>query len=617
MCGFIGNFNCYKYNSNKYSSRIKHRGPDDTSVTQNKNWNVEFCRLSINDLSSSGNQPFKVGKITSFINGEIYNFRNLKKLFNENTFISNSDCEIIPHLYQKFGIKFIEKLDGMFSIVLIDESLNKLYLIKDAYGKKPLYYKKVNNSKCIEFSSEQRLPFNKSDISSENLKTLLFHHFKFYDQTPFKNQHSIPPGSYLEYSDNKIEIIKWYKLKKQNFKENDIEKNFIKIFDKSIEKRLMSDVKMGVFLSGGIDSNLIVKSLQKNGAEDIETFSAIIDQKISLENNDTDTIEMIQNIQNKNNFKNTFININYDYLNKNLIRIISEADHPIIDSSYIIAYACAEEAKKANRKVILAGVAADECFGGYDWQSRYKKKYISLNFLIKKLSKFDHLFVNSQNKLINNLIFPFFQNNSSLGLQFWKDRKLNFIRDVKLNTFNSTKKYIKDNQDLFKSDFINFLDFLNLYGVINHQVTIYDMACMLNSIENRSPFLDRELFEFSFSIPSKYKGPKKMLLRKLSSSYFDREFLSRIKSGPTINYDIFFKDKNFRENIKKFIINNIYIIKDFISTNLADKINNDYSDLLKEKYLIIMSIFKFIIWFKFNIENSLDKNMTLENIITI
>ena len=108
-----------------------------------------------------------------------------------------------------------------------------------------------------------------------------------------------------------------------------------------------------------------------------------------------------------------------------------------------------------------------------------------------------------------------------------------------------------------------------------------------------------------------------MLLRKLSSSYFDREFLSRVKSGPTINYNIFFKDKNFRENIKKFIINNTYIIKDFISTNLADKINNDYSDLLKEKYLIIISIFKFIIWFKFNIENSLDKNMTLENIITI
>ena len=616
MCGFIGNYNTEGNKSNLYR-KIEHRGPDNTSKNYNENWNVEFCRLSINDLSSDGNQPFKLGKITAFINGEIYNFRKLKKLFNDVNFVSNSDCEIIPHMYRKFGINFIDQLDGMFSIVLIDDELNKLFLIKDAYGKKPLYYKHSIAVKGIEFSSEQRFSSNQFDINPDNLKTLFFHHFKFFDQTPFKDQYSIPPGCYLEFSENKLKITKWYKLKKQNLNNIGIEKQFIKLFDNSIKKRLMSDVKMGVFLSGGLDSNLIVNSLNKNGVQDIETFSAIIDQKISLERNNTDSVEIIKSMQKNNNYINNFINIDYNYLNKNLVKMISEADHPIIDSSYIIAYACAHEAKKVDRKVIFAGIAADECFGGYHWQERYKKKYEYINFLVSQISRLDSVFINSQNRFVNYLTFPYFQHNSSLGLQFWRDKNLDFTKDVENNTYNSIKKYVDDNNKYFKGDFKNFLDYLNLYGVINHQVTIYDLACMLNSIENRSPFLDKELFEFCFSISSKYKKPNKILLEELSISYFDNKFLNRSKSGPTINYNIFFEKKHFNENMKNFIINNLDTIDNYVSSKLAYKIKNNFNDILKEKYLIIMSIFKFLTWFKYNIEKSISKNASIEEIITI
>jgi len=616
MCGFIGNFGCNKNHTKDVFHKIVHRGPDHQSINSSNNWNIEFCRLSINDLSSDGNQPFINDKIISFVNGEIYNFKNLKKeIFKNIKFKSNSDCEIIPHMYKKFGIDFIKYLDGMFSIVLIDEEKKKLFLIKDSFGKKPLYYKKTSNCSCIQFCSEQRLDKESLEIEPENLKTLLFHHFKFFDQTLFKDFFSIPPGCYLEYHNEKIKITKWYNIKKIKLDNVNIEKKFVELFDNSIKKRLLSDVKMGVFLSGGIDSNLIVKSLNKIGAEDIETFSAIIDQKISLEKNDTDTVEKIKSTQIDNKFKNNFIDLNFKYLDNYLIKMITEADHPIIDSSYIIAYACAKEAKEANRKVVLAGVAADECFGSYEWQSRYKKNNKIVNLLVKHFSNFNSYFINSQNRIVNFFSFPYFLNNSSLGLQYWKDKNLEFIKDVKLNTYKSTYNYVKENEFSFRNDFKNLLDYLNLYGVINHQVTIYDLACMLNSIENRSPFLDREFFEFCFSISSKYKIPKKKLLKNLSSSYFNKEFLRRSKSGPTINYNIFFENKFFAENFKIFILKNLYIIENYISKKLAYKIKSDFNLLFNEKYLAAMSIFKIIIWFKFNIEKSINKNSSVNQII--
>lgn len=618
MCGFIGNFGCKKNHIKNQLKKIDHRGPDHTSINYNENWNVEFCRLSINDLSSAGNQPFKIDQITIFVNGEIYNSHFLKKKYFQNTkFISSSDSEIIPHMYKKFGINFVDYLDGMFSIVIIDDEKNKLYLIKDSFGKKPLYYTQNFECNCILFCSEARLNNQSEELDDKNLITLLFCQFKFFDQTVFKNIKSIPPGNYLEFSNNKIKIVSWYKPKIKKITKETIEKNFNYLFENSIKKRLMSDVKVGIFLSGGIDSNLIARVLKKQNVKNIATFTTIIDKKISLEKTETDTYESIKTNLKDLNYENFFINIDYKYLNNNLVKIISEADQPIIETSYIVAYSCAEKAKQLDRKVVLTGLGADECFGGYPWQVRYKKNLFLTNWIIKKVHKFNKFLLNSKNKFINYIFFPSFMHNSSLGQQYWKSPDLNFLIDAKSNTFNSTTQYTLLNKQVLEHDFKNFLDYINIYGIINNQVTIWDMACMKNSIENRSPFLDKEFFEFCLSIPSKYKLKNKQLLRELGKNYCSDEILNKKKSGPTINYAVFFENKIILENTKRFILNNIYIIKNFISIKLSKKIEDSFELLLKENFMPLMSIVKVIIWIKFNIEKSINQNITFEELIKL
>ncbi|MDB9812510.1 asparagine synthase (glutamine-hydrolyzing) [Candidatus Pelagibacter sp.] len=616
MCGFIGNFGCSKNHFKKQLKNVVHRGPDHESLNYNINWNIEFYRLSINDLSTNGNQPFKVGKISAFVNGEIYNSSKLKEeYFPNKTFISNSDAEIVPHMYEKFGIEFIKYLDGMFSIVIIDDKENKLYLIKDSFGKKPLYYMKKNDCDCINFASENRIIDDKNEINNKNIQSLLFLQYRFFDQTIYQDIKSIPPGSYLEYQNNKLKIIKWYSPKITKIDKEDIEKKFLYLFEKSIKKRLMSDVQMGVFLSGGVDSNLVARMLYNTTGRKIITFSAIIKNKDNLEGNDTDTLDKIKSALHGIESENFFINVDFEYLNNNLVKIISAADQPIIDSGYIVQYACAEKAKELNIKVILTGIGADECFGGYNWQARYKDNNKLINWAICKISKLDKFFLNSKNKYLNYLFFPYFMHNSSFGQQYWKDINLNFLKTTKRTTYESITNYTNFNKDFIKKDFKNFLDYINIYGILNHTVTYSDLACMLNSIENRSPFLDKEFFEFCMSIPSKYKNQNKTLLKLISKNIVPDEVLNRPKTGPTINYSVFFENKEILDNSKKFIFKNIYIIEDYISETLSKKIQRSFNLLCSEGYLPLMSIIKIIIWIKYNIEKSIDKNITFIKLI--
>ena len=616
MCGFIGNFGCNKNHIKDQFKKIVHRGPDNQSINSSDNWNIEFCRLSINDLSADGNQPFKVGKITSFVNGEIYNSDELKKKYFINVkFASKSDSEIIPYMYEKFGLEFIKYLDGMFTIVIVDGNKNKLYLIKDSFGKKPLYYKKNHECSCILFSSESRIDDEKSEIENQSFISLLFLHYKSFDKTIYKDINSIPPGSYLEYENNKFKIIKWYQPKIKKVNEKDIKENFLYLFNQSIKKRLMSDVKMGVFLSGGVDSNLIARSLYQNTGKKIITFSAIIQNKKEMEGNSTDTLDKIKSSLDGIPSENFFINIDYNYLNKNIVKIISEADQPIIDSAYIIGYACSEKAKEYNTKVIFTGIGADELFGGYSWQARYKNNNKIINSSINKISKLNKFFLNSSNRYVNYLFFPEFMHNTSLGAQYWKDPELEFLQITKKRTHNSISNYSKLHKEFFQNDYKNFLDYTNIYGVINHQVTYFDLSCMLNSIENRSPFLDTKLLEFCMGIQSKYKKNNKYLLKSIVKDMMPKEILERSKTGPSINYSIFFEDKIFLEFTRKFIFKNIYIIKKYISEKLANKIENSFGSLFLENYLPLISILKIIIWIKYNIEKSIHKELTFYELV--
>ena len=611
MCGFIGYYDSEKDQNHIKIDSIAHRGPDNTSVTKSSNWKVHFCRLAINDLSSNGNQPFKLAKIITFVNGEIYNSKLLRaKYFKDTNFISNSDCEVIPHLYKKFGINFIEKLDGMFSIVIIDDELNKLYLIKDSFGKKPIYY----TEKPFNFCSEARLFKKDSKISKENVCSLLSSHFKFYNQTIFENIKSLPPGSYLEYSEKKISIKTWYKpdIKFSNI--NNVNLQFYNLFENSVKKRLMSDVQIGVFLSGGMDSNLIINALDALGKKKIKTFTGIIED-IDISQNSTDTKKEIIKKTKHLDLDNHFVDINYNYINKNFVKLVSEMDHPILDTGYIIAYALAEKAKENNCKVIFSGIGGDECFGGYNWQSRYLGNQYIRNFIISFLSNFSKYFVKFNNKYVNYIFHPYFLHLSSLSLSYFRKKKFHFFQASKANTLNSIINIKKTYKNYFKNEFRNYLDFINIFGVMNHQLMTFDLACMKNSVENRSPFLDRKLFEYCLSIPSKYKKKNKNLLLQIFKQFFpNAEFENNEKSGPVINFAIFFNNDEIRSNAKKFIINNLNLLEKTISLDFTNYLKNNLEELEQENFRPMIAIITLLIWLKHNLNKNLDKNISLTNL---
>ena len=413
MCGFVGYFSKKKINLSSALKSIAYRGPDKKKIVYNKDWSVAFNRLSIIDTSTSAMQPFTYKNITVFVNGEIYNYVELcKKFKNYFTPKSKSDIEIIPYLYSKYGIKFLNMLNGMFSMIIIDKKNNKKILIRDRFGKKPLFY--FLDKQDIYFSSEVKAlkKIIKTEISKQNIISNIFCWYLIQPLTLYKKIQSIQPGSFVELTQGKkIKFRNWYnpkfKIKKLNFK--NIKTNFKRLIRKSIEIRLRSDVPVGVFLSGGLDSSIILKIAKEKTKRKIYAINAVIKNKFEIEKNLTDTVlpkKFCKDLKQKL----YQVNIDYEYFNKNFIKIVNNSDDLFLDSGQMIHYALAEKAKKIGVKVILTGGGGDEIFGGYYWQARLK----SINELILRktlrennFSKISYFFYKmlpySKNKIINKI----------------------------------------------------------------------------------------------------------------------------------------------------------------------------------------------------------------------
>ena len=375
MCGFIGSYNI-KISKNKLkiaTKSIEHRGPDDTKITIGKNWSIGFNRLAIIDLNKRSMQPFKKDGVLVFLNGEIFNYLELikkEKDFNPKT---KSDVEIVPFLYKKYGIKFLNKLNGMFSIVIIDEKKNCMYLIRDRYGEKPLFYIQID--KKIFFSSEIKAlkKIINLEVDKKNLEINFRCGFLPQPLTLYKNLFSVKPGCLLEVRKNKITEQQWYNLELNknlinNYVFDHAKYSFLKNFDNSLKLRLRSDVKVGLFISGGLDSNFLFKRM-KNFKNKITLLYCNIPGKFQKEKNTTDV-----NINfDKSKYEFIKSDFNYIFFNKNIVKIIDNFDSILFDSSILVLYFLSDIAKKKKIKVILTGNGGDELFGGYPWQYQIRK----------------------------------------------------------------------------------------------------------------------------------------------------------------------------------------------------------------------------------------------------
>jgi len=560
MCGYLLSVTKEKVNNSKWNKAflsIKHRGPDSSKIKfyKNKIFNLKFGfhRLSIVDhQNKKANQPFESEKSILLFNGEIYNYIFLREILLKKKiqFKTNSDTEVLLKYLETFGLsKTLKDIDGMWSFVWFLKKKKKIYLSRDQYGQKPLYYYKDDNVFLIASEIKALLILiNKNHfIDKECAYNFLNYNLVDYNQnTLFSNIKQIKPSYYTTiYLNSKLNIKEYcyykFKNKKNNFSFQQNKINLEKKLTHSVLSKLSSEVKFGVLFSGGVDSSIIFSIIKQKFKNNINLFYAQSFDKNSNDNKRTKLLE-----------KNYKLEINRLFLPKNnmliykyLKKITFYNDYPLISISNISQYLIGLSAKKNKVKILLSGQGADEMFYGY-------LKYYSF-YLINLIKQ----------KKIIDFLFEFFfllKNNFFNQFKFYNIfRYLNFFNKKNIffkNFFNAPHDF-KNFTDLSKRSFKDF----NQFSVPTLCHT-EDRMYMASGIETRFPYLNKDLQIFSLSLRDNYKilfGYTKYILRKAFEKKLPREILfQKYKEGFAVT------GENFLINNQSFIRSNILNKKSLI-----------------------------------------------------
>ena len=538
----------------KMNNLIIHRGPDEDGfmIANNESYSIGMAmrRLSIIDLSS-GKQPIysNDNNIVIVFNGEIYNYRELKaKLINEGvTFSTTSDTEVILKLYENHGIKSFKWLDGMFAFSIYDKKQNKLYIARDYFGEKPLYF--CNNNDNFIWASELKsiieILGSKPEINKDGLNLYFRLTYIPAPYTIYKDIHKLPCNHYIDYdletdafSINEIEKEKL--IEKQEIPFEKAKKDIYTKVLESVESRSVADVGIGTFLSGGVDSSIISYCLSEISSEKIETFSIGFDNKGYDE---TDKSRIVAKLINSNHHE--FIVKENDFKN-NIDRILLNFDEPFADSSALPTYLVSKHASNYV-KVALTGDGGDEVFGGYNkyYIGKLNNKYTSiipkgLHNQILNLSsgllktKADNRGKRFKlNRLLKAINYDGDQYWNIISLAFTDIEKEQLLKNNCLikSTFSELKNRYNENNPKSLTDFRMIDKKVSLEGDMLVKV---DRTSMLNSLECRAPFLNKEIWNYTNSLPEQYlmKGwDKKYILKESFADKFLPGFLDKTKQG--------------------------------------------------------------------------------------
>ena len=585
MCGIVGFIDKSK-SINTLSDMLKiqsYRGPDDSGVYFDEKSGVHFGhnRLSIQDLSSHGHQPF-VSDCENYVivfNGEVYNFKNIRVDLEElgYKFISNSDTEVILYSYKEWGIKCIDKFIGMFAFAILDKVEDKLVLVRDRAGVKPLYY--YADEKEFMFSSEIKSFHKHPEFKKEQNLEVLPCFFQFgYIPAPytiFKNCFKLEAGNYLELSLGNLEfkitkywdVNDFYLQEKFTKSEYEILEDIEAILDNAIDLRMVSDVPVGVFLSGGYDSSLVASILAKKQGKKINTFTIGFDDE---KYNEAKHAKLIAEYLGTNHTE-------YYMNNSDMLNLVESLpfyyDEPFGDSSALPTMIVSKLARQSVT-VALSADGGDEAFCGYS-------KYFFLN-------KFQNIFSSSFKREILKTGLNFFSANSveyintklpkNLKQTNIKDKYTKFQRAINSKSleemFENASSYVDKNEiarflkvsknkELFKKwEKIGSIEFLNQMMAIDYKLfmnddvlTKVDRATMSVSLEGREPLLDHRIIEYMARVPLdiKYKNKQgKYLLRQVLYKYLPKEMVDKPKSGFQIPLNEWLRDE-LRTMVDKYI----------------------------------------------------------------
>jgi asparagine synthase (glutamine-hydrolysing) len=552
MCGVIGFSWDDKPLAKAMADMLAHRGPDASGIYTDRGISLGHRRLSIVDLTENGSQPMfnEDNSVVVVFNGEIYNYKSIKKELHGHKFISTSDTEVIIHGYEQFGEKIFSMLEGMFAIALWDKKNKKLLLARDRIGKKPLYY--YQHKKNIIFSSEIKSILLYSDysrkIDQQCLSDYLSMRYSTGNRTMFKDIFKVQPGTYTVFKEGKLTIHKYWDLPKllENYvpKKEEVDK----LIEQAVEKRLMADVPIGTFLSGGLDSSTIVAYLARLGYK-TKTFS------VGFGDN-TDETKYAELVASKFNTEHKTIILSDDIVSL-LPKIVWHFDEPLADPAAVPTFQLCKEVSKSV-KVALSGEGGDESFGGY-----YDFNYINKLKLLAKLPSFSgKLIAPILRKSSLVLEYPLKQqfmlaseladNNKNiilnqeklLYLPFSKEDKKRLLQNKKLNYNLPIESYLKYS----KNPHNNIITYYFKEWLPNDLLMKGDKMSMASGLELRMPFLDIKLIDYFCKIDNKYKQDRK-LFRQVVSSLLPKEILKKKKQGFVLPISNWFVKKAFQERI--------------------------------------------------------------------
>ena len=604
MCGFCG-FNDNNSVTNKkkiindMSLRIIHRGPDSDGYYVDKNIALGFRRLSIIDLKN-GDQPIynEDKSIVVVFNGEIYNFKELKRDLEEHNhkFKTNSDTEVIVHGYEEYGTNIFNKLRGMFAIVIYDKNKNELIGARDYFGIKPFYY--YYDNELFMFGSEIKSflshPDFKKELNKKVLSLYLSYGTNHLEETFFNYTKKLKPGHFLIFKDGNIKVEEYHNLdyKKEDKEYSYYEKLVEETLESSIEYHQISDVEVGSYLSGGVDSSYVVSVAKPN-----KTFT------VGFQGDGFSEIEYAKSLSDHFNVSHYSKVITGDEFFDILPTIQYHCDEPSANVSTVPLYFLSKLAS-TKVKVVLSGEGADEMFGGYNEynDSKWEKRYLSIPLCIRSFIAF----------CIKPL--PYFKGKNTI-IKYGKDLKDRYynktemflpseVNDIlkddyitNLSPFDICKSYhekVKNQDDVLRKMYID----LNFW-LPNDILLKADKMSMANSVELRVPFLDKEVWNLSKRIPTKYMvkdNQTKYIFRSIAKKVIPEEWAKRRKLGFPVPFGNWIMEDKYYNLVKDTF--NEEFVSEFFDKDKVNKMLDDHHNNILRNGKKIYTIYSFLIWYK-------------------
>ena len=597
IAGYVSNQKPLKKYLKQMTDRIAHRGPDDEGFYLDKNCALGHRRLAIIDLNT-GKQPiYNENKdIVIVYNGEIYNYLELKnELINYgHTFSTKSDTEVLIHGYEQWKEDLPNHLRGMFAFAIWNTKTKELFMARDKWGIKPLYYYHTNET--LLFASEIKAfldhPEFKKELNKEILASYLCFNSCPTEETFFKNVFRLNPGSSLTFKENIITIKKYFSLKFEKSNE-DIEtyaEEINKAMKESVKYHEIADVEVGSFLSSGIDSSYLV-SISKPD----KTYT------VGYDNPKYDEIKYAQDLTDKLGISNTSRRINKKEYLEAFPKIMYHMDEPLADPAAIALHFVSQIAAK-EVKVVLSGEGADELFAGYNsYQEEITQQwYMKIPFFIRRTASFfagllpdikGFNFLYRRGQRLEDY-------NIGLGRVFRDKEALKILKDKnQIKTKDITKPYYEQYKDATNLEKRQIIDFY--FWLINDFLHAVDRNAMMFGLEARTPFLDDAVYNVARKLPTYAKINKettKVALRLAAKKEIPNEAYKKKKLGFPVPLREWIKEDDLYNQIKiEFESDNA---KEFFDQNKIIKMLDQHKYNKKDCYKKIWTIYTFLIWYK-------------------